>query len=189
MNIYLYKKTHNITELQYLGKTTKDPFKYKGSGDYWVSHIKKHGYDVTTEIINECQTNDEVKYWGLYYSNLWNVVDDPNWANMRPEEGSGGATRTGTTQSSNMKEKVSGQNHYTKKNGYDLTNHHNKGCDKRGPKNSRYDPTIYKFENIQTNQLEFSTRYNLAKKYNLNLGNLSKVFSGKYKHCGGWKLI
>jgi hypothetical protein len=189
MIIYLYKKTHNITGLQYLGKTSKDPLKYKGSGNYWVLHIKKHGYDVATEILKECKTNDEVKYWGLYYSNLWNVVVDPMWANMRPEEGSGGATRTGTTQSNTMKMKVSGHNHYTKRNGYDLTNHHNKGRDKKGSKNSRYDPKIYTFQHIHTNQIESSTRYDLAQKYNLNLGNISKVFSGKYKHCGGWKLI
>jgi len=48
---YLYIKTHNITGLKYLGYTKrKDPYKYKGSGDYWTKHINKHGYDVTTEI-------------------------------------------------------------------------------------------------------------------------------------------
>jgi len=34
MTIYLYKKTHNVTGLQYLGKTTRNPFTYKGSGVY-----------------------------------------------------------------------------------------------------------------------------------------------------------
>lgn len=61
MTIYLYKKTHNKTGLQYLGKTkSKDPHKYKGSGVYWTSHIKKHGYDVTTEILRECSTMEEI---------------------------------------------------------------------------------------------------------------------------------
>jgi len=92
MTIYLYKKTHNKTGLQYLGKTTKDPYKYKGSGERWIPHINKHGYDVTTEILRECQTNEEIKYWGLHYSALWNVVEDSNWANLRPEEGDGGNT-------------------------------------------------------------------------------------------------
>jgi len=58
-----------------------------------------------------------------------------------------------------------------------------------GSKNPRYDPKVYRFQHIHTNQIESSTRYDLAQKYNLNLGNLSKIFSGKYKHCGGWKLI
>ena len=57
-----------------------------------------------------------------------------------------------------------------------------------GNKNPRYDSTIYKFQHIETKKVELSTRYDLAKKYNLNLGNLSKIFSGKYKHCGGWHI-
>jgi len=90
MTIYLYKKTHNKTGLQYLGKTVQDPFTYKGSGRRWGSHINKHGYDVTTEILRECQTNEEVREWGLYYSNLWNVVEDRKWANLKEESGDGG---------------------------------------------------------------------------------------------------
>lgn len=58
-----------------------------------------------------------------------------------------------------------------------------------GSNNPRYDSKIYAFQNIKTMQIEYSTRFDLAKKYNLNLGNLSKVFSGKYNHCNGWKLI
>jgi hypothetical protein len=77
-----------------LGKTAaKDPHRYKGSGKRWIPHIKKHGYDVTTEILKECKTNEEVKYWGKYYSKLWDVVNDPTWANLKPEEGEGGFTR------------------------------------------------------------------------------------------------
>jgi len=95
MTIYLYKKTHNQTGLKYLGKTTQDPHKYKGSGDYWIPHIKKHGYDVTTEIIKECQSKEEFKKWGVYYSELWNIVDERDengkktWANLKPESGDG----------------------------------------------------------------------------------------------------
>jgi hypothetical protein len=90
MTIYLYKKTHNQTGLKYLGKTKKqDPHKYRGSGKYWQLHIKKHGYDVTTEILKECKLEEEIKYWGEYYSKLWNVVDDRSWANLKPESGDG----------------------------------------------------------------------------------------------------
>ncbi len=56
MIIYLYKKTHNITGLQYLGKTTKDPYKYKGSGTRWLNHLNIHGFDITTEILKECKS-------------------------------------------------------------------------------------------------------------------------------------
>lgn len=97
---YLYIKTHNKTGLKYLGYTKrKDTHKYKGSGEYWTKHLNEHGYDVTTEILKECSTKDEIKHWGLYYSNMWNIVvakneqGDKIWANLRPEEGDGGKTR------------------------------------------------------------------------------------------------
>ena len=91
MSTYLYVKTHNKTGLKYLGKTIQNPYKYKGSGVYWCRHLSKHGNDVTTEILKECQNDDEVKYWGQYYSDLWNVVDDNAWANLKPETGEGGS--------------------------------------------------------------------------------------------------
>jgi hypothetical protein len=90
MAIYLYKKTHNITGLKYLGKTKNNPYKYKGSGQLWIPHIKEHGYDVTTEIIKECQTKEELSYWGRYYSKLWDVVHSSEWANKIPETGGSG---------------------------------------------------------------------------------------------------
>lgn len=91
MTIYLYVKTHRITGLKYLGQTTaKDPHKYSGSGTYWKLHLEKHGYLYNTEILKECHSKDEIKNWGTYYSNLWNVVDSKDWANLKPESGDGG---------------------------------------------------------------------------------------------------
>lgn len=90
--IYLYVKTHNITGLKYLGKTIlKDPHKYHGSGIRWTRHLKKHGYDYTTEILRECSSKEELKEWGLYYSDLWNVAKSREWANLKVEEGEGGS--------------------------------------------------------------------------------------------------
>lgn len=91
MTIYLYVKTHNKTGLKYLGQTAAiDPHKYPGSGVYWKSHLEKHGYDYTTEIIKECQTKDEIKEFGIYYSNLWNILESNEWANLKIEQGDGG---------------------------------------------------------------------------------------------------
>lgn len=90
MIIYLYIKTHNITGLKYLGKTTRNPFKYKGSGKYWNLHLKKHGVDITTEILLETTDKNEIKSAGLYYSQLFNIVDSEEWANLKPECGDGG---------------------------------------------------------------------------------------------------
>ena len=90
MSIYLYVKTHNITNLKYLGHTTKkDPHSYLGSGIYWRRHLKKYGSVYTTEILQECSNNEEVKIWGLYYSHLWNVVESDEWANLVEEQGVG----------------------------------------------------------------------------------------------------
>ena len=88
--MYLYVKTHNVTGLKYLGKTIKDPFKYKGSGTYWLRHLKKYGEDVTTEILLETNNKEELKEKGIYYSALWNVVESKDWANIVPEQGDGG---------------------------------------------------------------------------------------------------
>lgn len=89
MTIYLYVKTHNKTGLKYLGKTTKDPYAYLGSGVDWKLHLKEHGEEHSTEIIRECQSNQELNEWGRYYSNLWNVANGTQWANRIPETGGG----------------------------------------------------------------------------------------------------
>lgn len=91
MTIYLYKKTHKVTGLQYLGKTiSSNPYLYPGSGAYWRHHLEKHGNNVETEILRECQTEDELKEWGQHYSKLWNVVESKDWANLIEEAGPGG---------------------------------------------------------------------------------------------------
>jgi hypothetical protein len=92
MTLYLYKKTHNVTGLKYLGKTvSKDPFSYPGSGIHWKRHLNKHGNDVTTEILKECETEQDLIYWGKYYSKLWNIVNSKEWANLIEEAGPGGS--------------------------------------------------------------------------------------------------
>lgn len=90
MIIYLYLKTHNKTGLKYLGKTISDPYEYTGSGKYWKRHLEIHGCDITTTILRECSTKEEVKVWGEYFSTLWNIVESNEWANLKPESGDGG---------------------------------------------------------------------------------------------------
>jgi hypothetical protein len=90
--IYLYIKTQNNTGLKYLGKTENDPFVYLGSGKYWLRHLKKHGYDITTEIIYESDNKEDIKGAGIYYSLFYNIVESDQWANLKLEEGDGGDT-------------------------------------------------------------------------------------------------
>jgi len=90
--IYLYLKTHNTTGLQYLGKTVKDPFTYKGSGVYWKSHLKKHGNDVTTKVLFETTDKDEFEKVALEYSTRFDITNNKNFANLIEERGQGGVT-------------------------------------------------------------------------------------------------
>jgi hypothetical protein len=90
--IYLYIKTHNKTGLKYLGKTIRDPYKYKGSGKRWTAHIEKHGYDVTTEVIGIFSNNEELKMFSIPLSEKLNIVESTEWANLKLESGDGGDT-------------------------------------------------------------------------------------------------
>ena len=90
---YLYVKTHQTTGLKYLGVTSKkDPYSYKGSGKTWLRHLKEFGRNYTTEILLETDSTDEIREKGIYYSELWNIVDSKEWANQKKERGEGGWT-------------------------------------------------------------------------------------------------
>jgi hypothetical protein len=110
---YLYIKTHNTTGLKYFGKTTGNPFEYRGSGKHWLSHIKKHGYDVSTEVLGYYTTPDECKHAALKFSQENHIVESKNWANMIDENGlDGGDTqrKNYTPHSIQTKRKISESN-------------------------------------------------------------------------------
>jgi hypothetical protein len=83
--IYIYLKTHNITGLQYLGKTERDPYKYNGSGTYWLNHLRKHGFNIKTEILAECKTLEEAKLIAAKYSKELDIVASKKFANLVEE--------------------------------------------------------------------------------------------------------
>lgn len=91
MTTYIYIKTHNKTGVKYLGITTEDPHTYPGSGIDWKQLLLEQGEDHTTEVIHECQSKAEVREWGLYYSDLWDIVNSPEWMNRKREQGMGGS--------------------------------------------------------------------------------------------------
>ncbi len=89
--VSLYVKTHNITGLKYFGKTINiDVSKYKGSGTYWGAHIKKHGYDVHTEIIFESDNQILLTDFALAFSKNHDIVNSKSWANLKEEDGANG---------------------------------------------------------------------------------------------------
>lgn len=84
--IYIYLKIHNKTKKKYLGSTTcKNPYKYKGSGLVWKKHINKHGYNVTTKILGKFYDYNEAAKFAIKLSKQWNIVDNPNFANLMEE--------------------------------------------------------------------------------------------------------
>lgn len=89
MTIYLYVKTHKITGLKYLGQTTKDPFKYKGSGKYWLRHLKTHGNIVDTEVLGVFENKEELRKVSILFSLQENIAQSDKWANFMPESGDG----------------------------------------------------------------------------------------------------
>lgn len=90
--IHLYIKRHNVTGMQYFGKVTKrDPLKYKGSGKYWLRHIRKHGNDVTTEILGSFERIEDAENTALQFSKDNDIANNPSWANLIDENARDGA--------------------------------------------------------------------------------------------------
>jgi len=90
---YLYIKIHNQTGLKYFGKTVNDPYKYKGSGTYWLRHLEKHGCDITTKIIGYYTNKEECKEAAINFSKSENIVESSDWANLCHENGTDGGYR------------------------------------------------------------------------------------------------
>jgi hypothetical protein len=137
--IYLYKKTHKITGLQYLGKTSQnDPYVYPGSGTRWRAHLNKHGYNFDTEILFESEDPSEISKMGIYYSNLWNVVEDKNWANLKPESGNGGTFSHTPESKKKISDAVRGKPKTFKGKTYEEIHQNNEIAQDRREKHSKF---------------------------------------------------
>ena len=85
---YLYIKQHSITGLKYFGKTSKDPYKYPGSGTYWLRHITKYGKQfVKTLWVSDLYYDTSIADIALHFSKENNIVESNNWANLILENG------------------------------------------------------------------------------------------------------
>ena len=85
----LYIKQHSVTGLKYFGKTTRDPYKYQGSGVHWKRHIKKHGKEhVITIWVSEPYTDAVlISEFALSFSKDNNIIESKEWANLVYENG------------------------------------------------------------------------------------------------------
>ena len=95
MIIYLYLKQHNETGLKYFGKTTRNPHTYKGSGLYWLRHLKTHGRGVTTIKVWEFTRQDVCTRFALWFSHKFNIVESDEYANLTEEAGVDGCPMIG----------------------------------------------------------------------------------------------
>jgi hypothetical protein len=202
--IYLLVKTHNKTGLKYLCQTTRRDYnKYPGSGIYWKRHLKTHGYDITTKVIKECANREEMIYWGNYYSDLWNVVESSEWANLKPEEGNGNTPAWTLKMWNNpgFKEKMkeARKNTYCSETYRQQQSENSKKLwadsefrrrrpDQSGINNPNYDPTPYTFvdqngEMFTGSKLEFSNKYNLRSKA------VRHLVKGDVQTHKGWNLV
>jgi hypothetical protein len=242
MNIYsLVIKTHKKTGLKYLCQTTKDPFKYNGSGIDWKLHLKEHGREHTTEVLVQTSSWDELSTYGRYYSVYYNIVGSMDdfgnkiWANRIIECGGGGGAAFGDK---NPMRSTSGKNKFiavinTPENKKLKSENTKKSWDEpsirehrvaeikkslsspiskqrqrtaasqraddrlknathnfQGSNNSRFDPTIYCFRNIKTEETVYSTKLDFVKKYlSGKYGHIDKVVSGKRKTHLGWVIV
>lgn len=106
---YLYIKQHSITGLKYFGKTTRNPYKYNGSGTHWKRHIKKHGKEHVITLWYKLYNDiDELTNTALALSDMFDIVESDTWANLRLEDGlSGGDTFTTNPNKEIIRQKVS----------------------------------------------------------------------------------
>lgn len=93
MIIYLYHKRHLKTNLNYFGKTTGNPYTYKGSGVYWNNHLRKHGNEVETIAVWEFNNLDECSNFAIEFSKTHDIVKSTNWANLCVENGLDGGDK------------------------------------------------------------------------------------------------
>lgn len=86
----LMLKTHTKTGLKYLCMTRRSDWKkYTGSGVHWKRHLAKHGNTFETTLLFETDDYSEFVDIALMYSELYDVVKNPEFANSVPESGYG----------------------------------------------------------------------------------------------------
>ena len=86
----LYIKCHTKTGLKYLGKTIHENVAaYKGSGKRWNNHLKCHGKEfVINEWVSDWFNNPhDLQDFALLLSETLDIVNSPEWANLKPEYG------------------------------------------------------------------------------------------------------
>lgn len=95
-----YKPTRlyikELAGIFYFGKTTRDPYKYTGSGTIWLDRIKKYGKSQikTVWVSDVYHDPHEIQEIALHFSKENQIVESAKWANISPETGLSGGMFT-----------------------------------------------------------------------------------------------
>lgn len=88
MSIYLYVKKCSHCNLKYFGRTAVlNPYEYKGSGTYWLRHLRHHGAAPITLKVWNFEDQERCTNFALSFSDNNNIVESKQWANLVPEHG------------------------------------------------------------------------------------------------------
>lgn len=84
---YIYKTTNTLNDKIYIGQHLHFTFDkyYKGSGLILVNAFKKYGKEnFKCELLEECDSLEEMNYKEAYYINLYNSTDPNIGYNIKP---------------------------------------------------------------------------------------------------------
>ena len=78
--------------MKYFGKTSRDPYKYTGSGIVWKDRIKKYGKaNIKTIWVSDWFYDPQtIQEYALKFSKDNKIVESSEWANLRAENGING---------------------------------------------------------------------------------------------------
>lgn len=108
MQGYIYKVTNIVNGKQYVGKRSRDyrnDYDYIGSGTILLRARSKYGREnFVKEIIEECDTLEELNSREEYWIDFYNAVEDPNFYNLTPKAN---GSAKGSKRSEETKKKIS----------------------------------------------------------------------------------
>ena len=81
-----------LAGIKYFGKTSRDPYKYSGSGKIWLNRIKKYGKEniKTLWVSDWFYDPDSIQEYALEFSKTNLIVESKEWANLQAENGIAG---------------------------------------------------------------------------------------------------
>ena len=171
----------------YLCKTIKDDWEnYLGSGNEINSSLNLE----KTELLGEYDSNEELRKAGIYYSDLWNIVESDLYFNQAREEGQGGNTginhpTRGINISAALKNKSKSESHRL-----NLSKSLIKNGSRRGSKNGRYKKDLKLLVTYPDGKTELITEGFTVwcKSKGLCPSTMIKVKKGVHRHHKGFKV-